>query len=261
MNTTENTSDWSLLSWPEILEIVETGPRAVILPVGATEQHGPHLGTGVDFIIAEKVAAEVGLRCHIPVLPALHYGCSIAHSHRWPGTIALTPTTMIAVLMDIGEWLYNAGFRKLFIVNCHVGNFASLRCALDMLRAKYEGFQIALFNDGNLNPELKKAFTWDADDWHANAAETSLMLALAPEGVKKGRIAQADDPDRTPELVFSYPVNATSTNGVTGKPSAGSKAEGRKLFEQVVEFICEQVMRGLDEKAPVSNTYNSRVAR
>jgi creatinine amidohydrolase/Fe(II)-dependent formamide hydrolase-like protein len=94
------------MTWPEILDSIAAGVDAVILPVGATEQHGPHLGTGMDFVLADKLSAELGKRTKVPVLPTLPYGASSGHSHRWPGTLALQPTTLIAVLCDLGDWLY-----------------------------------------------------------------------------------------------------------------------------------------------------------
>jgi creatinine amidohydrolase len=258
---TPKTTDWSLLTWKQILEIVETGPRAVILPVGATEQHGPHLGTGMDAILADVLCAELGRRTNVPVLPTMDYGCSIGHSHRWPGTLALSPTTLIAVVTDVGDWLYSAGFRRLFIVNCHVGNKAALRCALDILRCRHEGFYIALFNDGELGEGIGAAFAKDGDDWHANAAETSLMMALAPECVDKSEVATADDPDRTGNCVFAHPVNATSLNGVTGRPSEATPEAGAALFEKMVTFLSDRIRRGLSEEAPLPGNYCQRINR
>ena len=149
-------SQWSVMTWPEILEAIQGGCDAVILPLGATEQHGPHLGTGMDSVLAEKLCKEVGKKVGVPVLPTLSYGCSIGHSHRWPGTLALSPTTMIAVLCDIGDWLYKAGIRRLFFVNCHVGNAAPVRCALDTLRSRYDDMMLASFNDGDLTSAVSQ---------------------------------------------------------------------------------------------------------
>lgn len=252
-------SQWSAMTWPEILEGIQGGCDAAILPIGATEQHGPHLGTGMDSVIAEKLCAVVAEKTGVPVLPALSYGCSIGHSHRWPGTLALSPTTMIAVICDIGDWLYRAGVRRLFLVNCHVGNVASIRCALDTLRCRYDDFMIAHFNDGDLTPAIAAAFSTDGDDWHANAAETSLMMSVAPEMVRFDEIAGADDPDRTQDCVFSHPVNRTSTNGVTGRPSEASEFAGERLFAHLVEGLTVRINKGLTEKPPLEASYFERI--
>jgi creatinine amidohydrolase len=252
-------SQWSDMTWPEILSAIQSGCDAVMLPLGATEQHGPHLGTGMDSALAEKLCAAVGEKLGVPVLPTLTYGCSAAHSHRWPGTLALSPTTMIAVISDIGDWLYKAGIRRIFMVNCHVGNSAAIRCALDTLRSRYDALMVAHLNVGELTPAIAAAFTADAEDWHANAAETSLMLSLAPHLVRPWEIAGADDPDRTMDCVFSHPVNRTSTNGVTGKPSEASEFSGEHLFQELVSALCDRVEAGLAERPPLQTSFFKRI--
>lgn len=249
------------MAWPEILEQIDAGADAVILPVGATEQHGPHLGVGMDFLLADVLAAEVARRTAVPVLPTLPYSCSIGHSHRWPGTLALSPTTLIAVLGDIGDWLYGAGIRRLFIMNCHVGNRSPIGCALDILRCRYDDLLLASFDVGALSPELEAVFTRDGADWHANAAETSLMLHLAPHAVRPDQIAGADDPDRTGTCVFRHPVNRTSSNGVTGRPSEASAVEGAALFERLADFLSGSIERGLEECPPLGASYFRRIEK
>jgi creatinine amidohydrolase len=159
----------------------------------------------------------------------------------------------------MGEWLFRAGFRRLFIVNGHVGNAAALRCALDTLRCRHEGLKVALFSDGDLSPTARAVFCRDGDDWHANAAETGLMMALAPEMVREDERVNADDPDRTANCVFAHPVNHTSANGVTGRPSEASREDGEALFAELVETLCEKVLRGLSEEAPLPGAYYQRI--
>jgi len=103
---------------------------------------------------------------------------------------------------------------------------------------------------------VRAAHFLDAEDWHANRAETALMQALAPALVREDRIAQADDPDRTAGLVFAHPVNRTSRNGVTGTPSQASAAEGAELFAWMVEDLTALVRRGLTETPPLPHSYD-----
>ena len=139
---------WSDLTWPEIPDVLARCGQAAILPVGATEQHGPHLGCGVDFVIAEQLCAAVAAQTGVPMLPTLPYGCSLGHSRRWPGTLALQPVTLIQLVKEIGDWAYHSGIRRLFIVNAHVTNAAPLRCALEMLRAEHDDLMVAVINTG-----------------------------------------------------------------------------------------------------------------
>ena len=249
---------WASLTWEEIGLLPERGCDAAILPVGATEQHGRHLATGMDSALADRLCAEVGARTGTPVLPLLPYGCSLGHSRRWPGTISLGPQTLIALVSEIGDWVQGAGFRRLFIVNTHVTNAAPLRCALEILRSRHDGFMVAVINTATLSPRVERTFRSDGDDWHANAAETSLMLALAPALVRRGKLRGADDPDRTEGLVFAHPVNRTSRDGATGKPSRARVAAGRRLFGWMVADLTTRVRRGRRESAPLDVSYHDR---
>ncbi len=89
-------------------------------------------------------------------------------------------------------------------------NFAPLRCALEMLRAEHDGFMVAVINSASISERVREQHFHDAEDWHANDAETSLMMALNPSMVREELIAESDDPDRTEDCVFSHPVNRTS---------------------------------------------------
>lgn len=242
---------WNELSWQEIPAVLQAVNGAAILPVGATEQHGPHLGCGVDAVIASKLCQVVSQQTQVPMLPTLPYGCSLGHSAKWPGTISLQPITLIETVKQIGDWAYRSGVRRLFIVNAHVTNEAPLRCALEMLRAEYDDFYVNLTCTGKLTQRVTDFHCADADDWHANDAETSLMLAIAREQIRQHDFAAADDPDRTERLVFAHPVNHTSLNGVTGTPSDASLSKGEQGFAWMVDDLCELIRRGIDEQAPL----------
>jgi creatinine amidohydrolase len=189
------------------------------------------------------------------MLPTLPYGCSLGHSRHWPGTLALQPKTLIDVVKQIGDWVYHSGFRRLIIVNTHVTNYAPLRCALEMLRAEHDDLMVALINSAEISERVRNEHFHDAEDWHANDAETSLMLSLKSDMVRMDRISESDDPDRTGDCVFAHPVNRTSRNGVTGKPSLASRDKGDQLFAWMVEDLSELVRRGMQEKPPLKNSY------
>jgi creatinine amidohydrolase len=246
---------WASLTWEEIGSLRQSGMDLCLLPVGATEQHGPHLGVGMDSrnatLLCEAVSRETGA----PVLPTLSYGCSLGHSRRWPGTIALQPQTVIDLAVQIFDWIYGAGFKRLLLVNGHVGNFAPLRCALEIIRSRFDDALVRVCNVAEISPRVRAGYFADAEDWHANAAETSLMLAHAPELVRPEKLANADDEDRTTGLVFSHPVNRTSINGVTGFPTRANSQEGESLFRMMVDDLTSLVRRGLTEQPPLAHSY------
>lgn len=249
---------WEQTAWPDIAKKLAAMPAA-ILPIGATEQHGPHMGCGMDAVLADRLCRAVADRTGVLMLPTLPYGCSLGHSQRWPGTIAVQPKTLIDLVKEIGDWAWISGVKRLFMVNTHVTNVAPLRCALEMLRSEHDEMMVALFNSATLSDRVRKQHFADGNDWHANDAETSLMLAIATEMVDASRLATADDPDRTDGLIFPHPVNRTSTNGVTGKPSLASTDKGRQLFEWMTEDLCKLIEKGLVEEAPLNHSYFSRV--
>jgi creatinine amidohydrolase len=138
-----------------------------------------------------------------------------------------------------------------------VTNAAPLRCALEMLRAEHDGLMVALVNSATVSERVRQHHFADGMDWHANAAETALMLAMAPSLVRPERLAASDDPDRTEGLVFAHPVNRTSENGVTGAPSRATAEDGRLLFEWMVEDLAALVRRGLAERPPLDHAYSA----
>jgi creatinine amidohydrolase len=251
---------WSQRTWTELPKDQAAAQYAAILPEAATEQHGPHLGCGVDAVLADKLCMAVAERTRVPMLPTMPYGCSIGHSQRWPGTIGVLPTTLIGLITEIGDWAFASGVRRLFIVNTHVTNAAPLRCALEMLRSRHDDLMVAVFNSATLSPRVQQFNVADGEDWHANAAETSLMLAVAPELVRSDVVPVVDDPDRTAGLVFSHPVNRTSTNGVTGAPSTASAQQGQRAFDWMVEDLTALIVRGLQERPPLDHSYFSSAA-
>jgi len=103
----------------------------------------------------------------------------------------------------------------------------------------------------DLTPDIARRATEDAADWHANAAETSIMLVLRPELVDTDKMRDADDPDRTEGTVFRYAVQHVSTNRVTGYPSRASKSMGLELWRDVVAAARDLVERAHSEKPPV----------
>jgi creatinine amidohydrolase len=250
---------WHQMTWEEVGALPAQGMDAALLPVGATEQHGPHMGCGMDAEIGFHLCRAVSEETDVVMLPTLPYGCSVGHSKRWPGTLALQPKTLIDVVKDIGDWVYASGFKKLFIINSHATNFAPLRCALEMLRAEHDDLMVALINSFEISERVREQHYSDGEDWHANDAETSLMLAVSPAMVIKEKISEVDDPDRTENCVFAHPVNRTSLNGVTGKPSLASAEKGKELFSWMVKDLSALINKGLKEESPLPYSYFEKV--
>jgi creatinine amidohydrolase len=235
------------MTMDEVGEAAAAGAVAV-LPVGATEQHGPHLVTGTDTLLAEHVADAAAELTGDVVLPALPYGCSLGHTDRWPGTVSLHPTTMIAALVEIGRWAHASGFRKLVVVNGHATNGPPCQSAILQLRHELPDLRPRFVSIFDLTPEIAARYTEDAPDFHANEAETSMLLHLAESGVRSERIV--DEPDRTVGRVLSYAMPAVTRSGVVGKPSGASAERGAELVAQLVDALAELLTQARAERDP-----------
>lgn len=243
-------SNLASLSWKRIAELQQAGNELLVLPCGATEQHGPHLPINTDTIIAERVCAYACDKAAVPMLPPLSYSVSVGHTDKWPGTFSLSHETFISTICEIADWAQRTGWKRLLLVNAHFGNDPSLRVAVDKIRTTRKGrFQIGVRNTFQLSDEIWNEFISDAADLHANKAETDLMLHLEPETVEMD-VAE-DDPDRTTGTVFSYPVAQTSLNGVTGQPSLGTASAGARLFEKMGDALAEMLEAAKSEIPPL----------
>ncbi len=235
------------LAWPELAARLEQGETLCVLPVGATEQHGRHLPCGTDSLLVEAFCRAASSRTGVPLLPTVRVSSSHAHTTTWPGTLSLPPRMLVEVILEMASWVRASGFEKLLIVNGHAGNPAPLKVAADELRWR-GGLRVGVAHWFALTDEIAAAVAHDAADWHANAAETSLMLHLRPELVRVSEIR--DDPDRTEGLALSYTVAQTSIEGVTGAPSTASAQSGEALFETVVAALSELIERVRVETPP-----------
>ena len=141
---------------------------------------------------------------------------------------------------------------RLLFVNANFGNTAALQVATDHLRLHRPEVRVGVSDWWTLDPAIVAEMTVDGSDVHANRAETSVMLAVAPELVRLDRLADADDPDRTDGLVFRYTAPVLSTNGVTGRPSEATPELGHKLVDLAVAALVSAVERGRVEEPPLS---------
>lgn len=239
---------WSDLAWPEVRSLEhEVG----LVPVGATEQHGPHLPTGTDTIIAAALCGLASDATGAPVLPAIPVAVSYGHGTALPGTLSLTPELLALVARQYAEWAAASGLTRLLFVNAHFGNSAALGIATDHLRLFRPDLQVGVVDWWSITPEVAAEVTVDGEDVHANRAETSVMLHLAPSLVHLDRLGTSDDPDRTRDLVFRYTAPALSANGVTGSPSQGTATLGESLVAAAVAALGALVERGRNEKPPL----------
>jgi mycofactocin precursor peptide peptidase len=205
---------------------------SIIIPLGSTEQHGPHLPLDTDTRIATAVAGEAVQRLDQAwlVAPAIAYGASGEHQ-SFAGTISIGTEALSTLLLEYGrsaaDWA-----RRLVFVNGHGGNVAALRDAVGTLRA--EG------RDAAWCPCAAAG-----GDAHAGHTETSVLLHISPTDVLTDRW-QTGNPAPLTELLPSMRqggVAAVSPVGVLGDPTTATAAEGRRIFSEMVDGCVRRVAR------------------
>lgn len=241
---------WDLMTSQEIGALVAGGMDIAIIPVGATEQHGPHLATGCDTISPVEIARHVSERTGVIILPPLGYGISLGHTTHWPGTISLHPQTLTQVMLEIGRWVVGSGFTKLIMLNGNGPNQPSLESARIQLRYEFPRCRFRVLSLFDCSPRVQAHYFADATDIHANRGETSLLMHVCPAAVRADMCA--DTEDVTIGRVFSYDMPATTTTGVVGRPSLASPEDGKALTDMLVEDISEIVRLAIAETWPAA---------
>ena len=242
---------WEELSWEEVGTLRDSSINTVILPIGATEQHGLHLPTGVDSFSVVAVAEATSARTGIPMLPPLHYGCSMGHSTKWPGTLSLRPETLAKVILELAEYVHASGFRRMLMLNGHVTNWAPLRCGLENIRTDIPELRIALRSVWEISKEVFDFYHADGGtNWHANDAETSIMLHLREDLVRMDKAV--DEPDTGASCFYSYTVDKESEYGGVGKPTRAKAEIGQWLLDKCAASLADQLTRAMAEDIPLA---------
>jgi creatinine amidohydrolase len=252
MSSTVPPRDWTDIHWPDVAE----GSAArwiAVLPLAATEQHGPHLPLGTDVMIAEAYLARV--RELLPdtapatFLPVQPLGISTEHID-YPGTLTLPTETALRSWMALGESVVRAGVRKLVMVTSHGGNSAAMGLVAQDLRAKHGmlavttswsrfGAPDGLFSEQELRHGI-----------HGGAVETSIMLARYPQAVRKDKIADFHPSSIAMEeeyrwlsahrpAPFAWQAQDLHPSGAVGDATQASAEKGQRLLDHGAAAFCE----------------------
>jgi creatinine amidohydrolase len=240
------------MTWPEVKDAIDENYN-VILAVGATEQHGPHLPITTDVILPLAVAKGVAERTKTIVATPLYYGMQSkplsGGGQGFPGTTSLRGTTLIAVTRDIVGEFIRQGFRKITILTWHMENIGFT----------YEGADVAMRDAGNtearvlsidsafntvdrklIEPMFPAEFPgWDVE--HAAIIETSLMLALRPELVRMDRIVDDEAQRHPPYDMIPATPDTIPASGVLYRATLGTKEKGEQLFEMLVGGVTHAI--------------------
>lgn len=246
------------MTWEELRDAASDGYGA-LLPVGSTEQHGPHLPLATDVLLPVAVAKGVAERTRILVAPPISYGYQSkplsGGGQGFPGTTSLRAATFAALVRDIVGDVIRSGFKKIMILNWHYEN-AGLT---------YEGADLAM-RDAN-DPAVRlismdnPLATVDQDALmgmfpanfpgfdveHAAIIETSLMLALYPHLVRKDRIIDDQARRHPPYDMIPAPPDTIPASGVLYKATFATEEKGRRLFSMLVDGVASAVITEFGE--------------
>ena len=240
---------WDEMTWPEAGETIAR-TNTVIIPVGAVEQHGPHLPLNVDTVICQAVAEEVSALTGIPVIPPITYGVSGSHGD-FPGTVALRPETLIAMMEDVIDSLHVSGVRQFVLLNGHIWNNGALDVSAEKLRVRHQDSRIRAIGYVTMypGPEVNGRVQFGRGLMHANFFETSVMLHLRPDLVRMERATSHVDVDS----FWDYRMDQVSETGVWGREVAEANAEhGKSEFDRCVLTTARAVAAASREPWPSS---------
>lgn len=252
MTTGAPTRDWTAIRWADVDKTAVSNWIAV-LPLAATEQHGPHLPLETDTLIAKAYLARVReiMPKSIPAvfLPIEQVGISTEHKD-FPGTQTLSTDAALKSWMALGDSIAAAGIRKLIIVSSHGGNSAAMALIAQDLRAKHDmlavttgwsrfGVPPGLFPDDEVRYGI-----------HGGAIETSIMLAAFPQQVRKDRVANFASVARamTSEFrwlsasrpaPFAWAAQDLNPQGAIGDATLATAEKGKALIEFGARAFCE----------------------
>lgn len=215
-------------------------PDAVaILPVAATEQHGPHLPAGTDHLILDgilRAAARSGLDADAVALPVQPVGWSPEHG-RFPGTLSLDADLLARAWTDLGAWTKRSGLTRLLILNSHGGNPPAIDIAAMRLRAEHDLLAVKSHWETLADPAGVAPPGAPLLDWHGGWIETSVMLHLHPSLVRMEEAANA--PLRYPgglpphgAAPWAWMTDDLNPTGVLGDPTMADPERGRALVER-----------------------------
>ncbi len=239
------------LTGPEIGEHI-TSSSVIVQPIGAVEQHGPHLPLSVDHVIAHEAAEalvdEYGDDHDLWLLPTL--SVSKSNEHAWsPGTVWLSAETLLAVLLDIGRSVHSTNAARLVFLNGHGGNSALLNVACREIRLAH-GLMTFLVHPfvpadhGGSSPEAELGM-----GIHGGHDETSVFMHLRPDLVHLERAERAV-PERLDDnrhvrfgglTSFGWLSNDFGPRGHIGDPTGATAEHGKYLFETAVRLLGEQM--------------------
>jgi creatinine amidohydrolase len=229
-------------------EFADHAPELAFVPVGATEQHGPNLGMGVDFRIAEELARQASARCdrRTVVLPPIPFGLS-DHHMEFPGTVSIGFDTFRGMCVDVALSLTRHGVERIVFVNGHMGNMNALGVIVAELKYKHDVTAATAFWMHQAKDEVD-AHTRTQRWGHACEIECSVAQVVTPELVRADALQPGDlieeyrpYTDTYKPFALGVPLSFAerTRNGAFGDATQMSTEAGAAIVETAVSRLVE----------------------
>jgi len=228
------------LTWPEAEKALQNY-TVVLLAVGArTKEHGPHLPLKTDYVMAEYLKDRVAQEVPVAWLPTLEYAYYPSFL-EYPGSVSIGAETFRNTVMDICRSLARHGIRKFYVLNTGISTLPPLRAASEELAKA--GLTMWYLNLLETDKKLPQGLLKQEGGTHADEAETSMMLYIAPELVDMSKAVKDYDarPGRKGLTRDPKGQGAYSPSGIWGDPTLATRDKGRVIVEATVEEIVRQV--------------------
>jgi creatinine amidohydrolase len=243
------TRSMTAMTWTEYRDAV-AGGAAVLVPVGSIEQHGHHLPLETDISIATRLAERVASECNAVVGPPIPFGyksqAMSGGGQIFPGTTSLEGQTLTLLARDVARELLRHGVRRILFLSGHGENQFFLFEAADLALAGRNDAKILVTGWWQHVPDalLHDLFDGDFPGWdleHAATVETALMLALAPDSVRRDRIIDEIVPQVPGYSVFPQPAGLVPASGLLSRATPANVAMGERLVDTIVAALRDVV--------------------
>ena len=215
----------------------------VVLPIGATEEHGAHLPLGTDSFECEDIAAGIAEEFNALVLPPIRYG-DCRSTRNFPGTISLRPETVTSLVSDVLDELVRNGISKVVVLSGHAGSghMAAIKLATQRAVERNSTLKAMVLSEYDIAYDLAGE-EFPPDDGHAGQIETSRMLAIRPDLIGDARPVGDTRPPRY--LVVSDPERYFPT-GVMGDSRDATEEKGRRIGDYVLTKLADIISEGFN---------------
>lgn len=222
-------------------EFQSSNCTVAVLPLGAVEQHGSHLPVGTDIIISSELARRVAEEINAYLLPVIPITCSIEHRES-KGTVYIRAATLSAMIRDIAESLQYSGYKKLYLINGHAGNWI-LKPTIRELNREFPNIEVVLVSTQSARERMLEIFDYALPhDIHAGETETSVIMYLQESLVSEINL----DKEKTlyPQDFLDYfDMSEITSDGYWGHPENASSEKGEKWINMLLEAALDYIQK------------------